>query len=71
MEGTTGRQSEFARYPRLKQNYLLAFGRMIAERRRRGLPTDWKDADECFHWWMEDGVFPGQMSLFDEQDDSD
>lgn len=65
MAGTKGRQSEFAIYPRYRQNYILAFDRMLAQRRRRGLPTDWKDADECFHWWMEDGILPGQMSIDD------
>lgn len=69
MARTKGRQSEFARYPRIRANYLLAFGRMIAERRRLGLLTDWKDADECFHWWIEDGVLPGQIGFDDLSDD--
>lgn len=45
--------------------YLRAFERMIAERRRRGLSTKWSDSEECFHWWMEDGVLPGQVSFDD------
>lgn len=65
MAGTKERQREFALYPKYRRNYILAFGRMLTERRRRGFETEWQDADECFHWWMEDGVLPGQVELYD------
>ena len=35
-----------------------------AERRKRGLPCDWQTGDDVMHWWMEDGVLPGQL-VFD------
>lgn len=63
MAGTAGRQFEFARYPKHEQMYIRAFDRMIEERIRRGLPTDWASGEECFHWWMEDGVIAGQMEF--------
>ena len=62
---SAGRWKEFARYPKYQAMYLRAFDRMIAERRRRELPTQWKNSEECFHWWMEDGVLPGQISFDD------
>lgn len=62
---SAGRWKEFGRYPQYLRLYLRAFDRMIDERRRRGLPTMWADGEECFHWWMEDGVLPGQMSFDD------
>lgn len=62
---SAGRWREFARYPQYRAMYLRAFDRMIAERRRRELPTQWQNSEECFHWWMEDGVLPGQIGLED------
>lgn len=62
------RTFEFGRYPKYKQLYIMAFERMLQERERKGRPTMWESADEVFHWWMEDGVLPGQESLFAEED---
>lgn len=62
---SANRWKEFGRYPQYLRLYLRAFDWMIAERKRRGLPTMWADGEECFHWWMEDGVLPGQMSFDD------
>ena len=67
MAGVKGRQFEFARYPKYEQMYIRAFDRMIAERLRRNLPTDWTSGEECFHWWMEDGVIAGQMEFGEEE----
>lgn len=44
---------------------------MLEERRRRGLPTDLEDGKECFHWWMEDGVLPGQIGFDDLEEMED
>lgn len=67
MAGTHGRQREFARYKGYQWLYVRAFERMLEERRRRGLPCDkWGCGEDVFHWWMEDGVLPGQMSLDDD-----
>ena len=57
------RITEFARYPKIKAAYVRAFDRMLAERKKRGLPSDWQTGDDVMHWWMEDGVLPGQMVL--------
>lgn len=70
MAGTKGRQSEFARYPKFQQNYIRAFDRMLTARKKKGLETDrWSSAEDVFHWWMEDGVLPGQIGIeFDDLD---
>ena len=69
MAGTKDRQKEFARYPKYQQNYILAFGRMLKERERRGkMQGSWNmgtTGEDVFHWWMEDGVLPGQMGIED------
>ena len=54
---------EFARYPRIKAAYIRAFDRMLEERRKRSLPCQWQSGVDVFHWWMEDGVLPGQEVL--------
>ena len=54
---------EFARYPRIKAAYIRAFDRMLEERRKRGRPCQWQSGVDVFHWWMEDGVLPGQEVL--------
>lgn len=63
------RYLEFLRYPKYKEAYIRAFDRMIDERKRRGFPTDWERGIDCFHWWMEDGVLPGQMEMDDLLED--
>ena len=57
------RTMEFARYPRIKAAYIRVFDRMLEERRKRSLPCQWQSGVDVFHWWMEDGVLPGQEVL--------
>lgn len=57
------RKIEFARYPKIKAAYIRAFDRMLDERKRKGLDVDWKTGEDVYHWWMEDGVLPGQMII--------
>lgn len=57
------RKKEFAKYPKYRDAYIRAFDRMLGERQKRGLPCDWQTGDDVMHWWMEDGVLPGQMVL--------
>lgn len=62
------RYVEFKQYPKVKAAYIRAFDRMLANRRARGKMeggTIWGDTGlDVYHWWMEDGVLPGQM-VFD------
>ena len=78
MVGTAGRQRGFARYPTYQAAYIRAFDRMIEERIRRGkVGGSWRIGTtglDVFHWWMEDGVLPGQIDLYElaelmEEDD--
>ena len=63
MAGFAGRVAEFTRYPAYKRSYLRAFRAMLLEREKRGLPTQWQTAEDVYHWWMEDGVLPGQETF--------
>ena len=55
----------FARYPMYRRAYIRAFDKMLEERRKRGLKTEWETGVDVFHWWMEDGVISGQVSFDD------
>jgi 3'-phosphoadenosine 5'-phosphosulfate sulfotransferase (PAPS reductase)/FAD synthetase len=55
------RYFEFSVYPKYKELYIRAFDRMIQERLRRGLPTEWKTGEEVFTWWMNED--PNQLKL--------
>ena len=57
------RKVEFARYPKIKAAYIRAFDKMLVERQKLGLTCDWQTGEDVMHWWMEDGVLPGQMVL--------
>ena len=66
MAGKAGRESEFAMFPKFKAAYIRSFDRMMEERKRRGKAENcaWgDDGVDIFHWWMEDGVIPGQEVL--------
>ena len=43
--------------------YIHAFDRMIEVRKARGVDGDWQNGVDVFHWWMEDGVLPGQVGF--------
>lgn len=62
------RISQFAKWPKYKNNYMKSFERMLLVRKNKGLKSQWENAEEVFHWWMEDGVLPGQIGLFDDEE---
>ena len=66
------RYTEFARYPTYKKAYIRAFDKMMEMRRLRGMLRGWNMGEtgvDVFHWWMEDGILPGQTVLpgFEEE----
>ena len=60
------RWREFSIFPKYKRMYILAFERLLEERRRRGLKDKWKTGEDVFLWWMEDYNVEGQMSFEDD-----
>lgn len=73
MAGTKGRQFEFARYPKFRDMYIRAFDKMMEERiRRNRMQGTWRigtTGRDIYHWWMEDGVLPGQLAFEDFGED--
>lgn len=44
---------DFERWPAYKKLYLNAFGRMLDERKKRGLKTEgWETPEDVMKWWM-------------------
>lgn len=58
-----GRWKEFADFPKYRDAYIRAFGRMLDAIHAAGKRTKWKSGYDVFLWWMEDQNVEGQMSL--------
>lgn len=71
----SGRQKEFAKWPGYEKLYVRAFDRMLEERSHReklkGGMRWGSTGIDVFHWWMENGVLPGQISMEDLDDAED
>lgn len=66
------RAKEFAAFPKYRDMYISAFARMLEVRKAKGKDdsTDaWKNPIDVYHWWMQDGVLPGQIEMEDILDD--
>lgn len=57
------RYTEFSMFPKYQSLYISAFDRMIKVRNGEGLQTEWQAGIDVFHWWMVDGVLPGQIKM--------
>lgn len=66
--GYASMRREGADFPKYKNAYIRAFGKMIDSRLSDGKKCDWKDGEEVWHWWVRDGVIPGQSSMQFEYD---
>jgi phosphoadenosine phosphosulfate reductase len=69
MAGKAGRELEFARFPKYKNLYMLAFRNMLDERAARGKYISWATPQDVFNWWMEYDVLPGQVDLFEDMEE--
>lgn len=56
-----GIQKEFTTWPKYKQMYLNAFGKMIAERKRKGLNVEWQTPEEVMAWWLKEDKSSDQL----------
>lgn len=58
------RYKEFAQYPKYKDAYIRAFGKMLDARKDKGKPcSSWESGMDVFRWWMEEKYVKGQMEL--------
>lgn len=48
---------EFRDYPKYKENYIKAFDRAIAKRKKENkVPNHWKTGEECMRWWLGENI---------------
>jgi phosphoadenosine phosphosulfate reductase len=50
----TRRHQDALRWPKYARAYKRAMDKMVAKRIADGLPTQWKDGQEAYDWWMAD-----------------
>lgn len=55
MQGPVGMRRDLERWPKYAAAYLRAFHKMLEARRRDGMETKWKDADDVMAWWLQPG----------------
>lgn len=65
MASNRDRWKEFRQWPRFENLYRRAFARMLRARQDAGRnDSTWRNADDVFHWWMEDKNLDGQLDIF-------
>lgn len=68
--GKRSMEREFARYPKYKDLYILAFEKMLKRRKEAGKDDqtgNWASANDVFNWWIGYDILPGQVSFFEEE----
>lgn len=63
------RRKEFADYPKYRDAYIRAFDQMLKAWVDKGKESRFRTGVDVYHWWMEDGVLPGQMEFEDYLED--
>lgn len=67
MAGTHHRERQFHRWSKYRHLYMLAFAKMIEERKRKGLKCDFYETPEdVYRWWMGYEEIAGQIDLLEE-----
>lgn len=71
MAGRGGDNASLFAGLRMKKMYISAFDRMVEARKQcvenggKIFSDNWETGRDVFHWWIEDGVLPGQVSFDD------
>lgn len=52
MSGTKGMKKDFKRWPKYRENYIRSFEKMLKERKKSGLETEWNSGEDVLNWWI-------------------
>lgn len=65
MAGKSAKARDEQNFPKVKENYIRAFDRMLERRRTAGKKREgaWTSGEAVYRWWVEDDTIPGQMRL--------
>lgn len=55
LSGKKGMVRDFERWPKVRDNYVRAFDRMLIARQKANKPTKWKSGEEVYDWWINGG----------------
>ena len=66
--GSRRQRMDFKKYPKYKENYIRAFGKMLIARKEAGLTNtqNWNTGMDVFKWWLGEDV--NQLTMFDEDE---
>ena len=70
MAGKT-RVREFKRWPHMERFYRRAFAEFLMLHPEYKERYGWHTVDDLWHWWMEDNIVPGQVTLGDVSEGED
>jgi phosphoadenosine phosphosulfate reductase len=68
MGNTKQQQEQFQRWPHFKKLYIRAFGKMLENRLKDDIVTEWTSAQGVFDWWLANNkkkTDDAQMTLFE------
>ena len=67
------RVAQFARWSKYKDQYMRCTEWIVNYRKEHGMKLSYDSAEEYFSHWLEDPNLPGQLSIFDgeEEDESE
>ena len=70
LSGNRQQERDFAKYPKIRANFVRAFDRMLKARDEAGLGNrcNWTDGESVMRWWLGDDTIDGQLSFFDEDE---
>lgn len=58
---SSNQEAELEKYPYIKKKYIEALEKMLAERNKAGLTTEWNTGEEAMAWWL--GKTPPEKEL--------
>lgn len=65
LQGEKGMKAEFEKYPKIRDNYIRAFGKMLKVREEYGKPVEnWQSGVDVLRWWCGDNI--DQLTFFEE-----
>jgi phosphoadenosine phosphosulfate reductase len=64
-------EEELDANPKFKRNYIKAFDRMLLEKERKGLASNWKTGEEVMDWWLHGGSDSDELTLLDDMEDEE
>ena len=65
LQNRSGILRDKERYPKFYNAYLLAFKKMLEERKMRGKETRWNSPEEVMNWWIYQKPKGQEDKLFD------